>query len=71
MQDADGLAAALEDARRGHVTTVIHCPTVPRRPLLESGAFWDLGVAEVAADTETAALADEHAATRRRLQRRF
>ncbi len=45
--DAAGLAQALAEARAGDATTLIHCPTVRGRPLLGSGAFWDLGVPEV------------------------
>jgi 3D-(3,5/4)-trihydroxycyclohexane-1,2-dione acylhydrolase (decyclizing) len=69
--DAEALAAALAEAREADVTTVIHCPTVPHRPLLDTGAFWDLGVPEVAADESTRALADAHLAARERLQRRY
>jgi 3D-(3,5/4)-trihydroxycyclohexane-1,2-dione acylhydrolase (decyclizing) len=41
---------ALTAARAGEETTVIVCPTEPGRSLLSSGAFWDLGVPEVADD---------------------
>ena len=44
------LSAALEHARAADRTTVIHCPTVPGRPLPPSGAFWDLGVPEAGGD---------------------
>ena len=45
--DAAGAAAGAAPTRaRGDRTTVIHCPTVPGRPLPPSGAFWDLGVPE-------------------------
>ena len=37
-------------ARDGDASTVIVCPTEPGRSLLSSGAFWDLGVPEVADD---------------------
>jgi 3D-(3,5/4)-trihydroxycyclohexane-1,2-dione acylhydrolase (decyclizing) len=47
---ADELHAALAAARAGEETTVIVCPTEPGRSLLSSGAFWDLGVPEVATD---------------------
>ncbi len=67
--DADALAAALAEAREGDVTTVIHCPTAPGRPLLDTGAFWDLGVPEVATSESTRALAQAHLAARERLQR--
>jgi 3D-(3,5/4)-trihydroxycyclohexane-1,2-dione acylhydrolase (decyclizing) len=47
---ADELRDALAAARDGEDTTVIVCPTEPGRSLLSSGAFWDLGVPEVAGD---------------------
>jgi 3D-(3,5/4)-trihydroxycyclohexane-1,2-dione acylhydrolase (decyclizing) len=47
---ADELRDALAVARAGEETTVIVCPTEPGRSLLSSGAFWDLGVPEVADD---------------------
>jgi 3D-(3,5/4)-trihydroxycyclohexane-1,2-dione acylhydrolase (decyclizing) len=67
--DPDGLAGALADARAGEVTTVIHCPTVPRRPLLGSGAFWDLGVPEIARDASVRERAEEHVRERAARQR--
>jgi 3D-(3,5/4)-trihydroxycyclohexane-1,2-dione acylhydrolase (decyclizing) len=70
-EDPEALAAALAEAREADVTTVVHCPTVPHRPLLDTGAFWDLGVPEVAADESTRALAEAHLAARERLQRRY
>jgi 3D-(3,5/4)-trihydroxycyclohexane-1,2-dione acylhydrolase (decyclizing) len=70
-EDAMALGSALAEARAADVTTVIHCPTVPHRPLLDTGAFWDLGVPEVAADESTRALAEAHLAARQRLQRRY
>ena len=70
-EDAGALAAALAEAREGDVTTVIHCPTAPGRPLPDSGAFWDLGVPEEAADESVRALAAAHLADRERLQRRY
>ncbi|HTE62117.1 MAG TPA: 3D-(3,5/4)-trihydroxycyclohexane-1,2-dione acylhydrolase (decyclizing) [Solirubrobacteraceae bacterium] len=69
--DADALADALADARDGGVTTVIHCPTAPGRPLLDTGAFWDLGVPEAAGAESVRALAAAHLAGRERLQRRY
>ena len=50
---------------------MIHCPTQPGRPLLDTGAFWDLGVPEAAGDGEARALADAHVEARARLQRRY
>jgi 3D-(3,5/4)-trihydroxycyclohexane-1,2-dione acylhydrolase (decyclizing) len=55
----DGLRDALAAARAGSAPTVIVCP-IADRPLPGSGAFWDLGVPEVAARAETQALADAH-----------
>ena len=68
-EEPDALAAALDEAREGDVTTVIHCPTLAGRPLLDSGAFWDLGVPETAESSDTRALAAAHLDARRRLQR--
>ena len=70
-EDAETLAHALEEARAEDVTTVIHCPTVPDRPLLGSGAFWDLGVPEVARDPDVARLHAEHDQQRSSLQRYY
>jgi 3D-(3,5/4)-trihydroxycyclohexane-1,2-dione acylhydrolase (decyclizing) len=67
--DAAGLARALADARAGDTTTVIHCQTVPGRPLLDSGAFWDLGVPETAGDAPVRALAERHLRERTARQR--
>jgi TPP-dependent trihydroxycyclohexane-1,2-dione (THcHDO) dehydratase len=65
VADPAELAKALADARGADVPTVIHCPTARDRPLVGSGAFWDLGVPEVGAE----AIADAHRAARTRLQR--
>jgi 3D-(3,5/4)-trihydroxycyclohexane-1,2-dione acylhydrolase (decyclizing) len=54
------LAAALDAARAGDRATVIVCPTEPGRSLPSAGAFWDLGVPEVAADETTRALTAAH-----------
>jgi len=64
-QDAGELAAALEEARAVDRTTVIHCPTVRGRPLLGSGAFWDLGVPEAGAPGAAPALAAQRDGRRR------
>jgi 3D-(3,5/4)-trihydroxycyclohexane-1,2-dione acylhydrolase (decyclizing) len=69
--DAETLAAALGEAREGEMTTLIHCPTRPDRPLLDTGVFWDLGAPETAADAQTRALAEAHFEARTRLQRRY
>jgi 3D-(3,5/4)-trihydroxycyclohexane-1,2-dione acylhydrolase (decyclizing) len=70
-EDARALAAALAEAREQDVTTVIHCPTLPGRPLLDTGAFWDLGVPEAAESASVRGLADAHLAAREHLQRRY
>lgn len=54
------LEEALRTARAGDRTTVIHCPIAPLRSLLASGAFWDLGVPQVAESEQTRALTAEH-----------
>ncbi len=59
-ETVDELEAALAAARAGDATTVIVCPTEPGRRLLGSGAFWDLGVPEVAADEATRRRTLEH-----------
>jgi 3D-(3,5/4)-trihydroxycyclohexane-1,2-dione acylhydrolase (decyclizing) len=48
--DSASLEQALAAARAGDCTTVIHCPVVDG-PVPASGAFWDLGIPEVAADS--------------------
>ncbi len=50
-EDAAGLEAALAAARAGGATTVIHCPTADG-DVPDSGAFWDLGVPEIAHEPE-------------------
>jgi len=49
VEDAAALARALEAARTGTRTTVIHCP-VADGDIPPSGTFWDLGVPETATD---------------------
>ena len=71
VDDAAALAQALAEARAGDATTVIHCPTVPGLPLLGSGAFWDLGVPETAADPQVRELAEAHLRERAERQRRL
>jgi 3D-(3,5/4)-trihydroxycyclohexane-1,2-dione acylhydrolase (decyclizing) len=65
----DELRAALADARAGSDTTVIVCPTEPGRSLLPSGAFWDLGVPEVADDAAVQRRTAEHLEARAARQR--
>jgi 3D-(3,5/4)-trihydroxycyclohexane-1,2-dione acylhydrolase (decyclizing) len=57
---ADALRDALVAARVGDATSVIVCPTEPGRSLLSSGAFWDLGVPEVATDEATRRRSADH-----------
>jgi 3D-(3,5/4)-trihydroxycyclohexane-1,2-dione acylhydrolase (decyclizing) len=58
--DGAELEQALAAARASDLPTVIVCPTAPLRSLLPSGAFWDLGVPEVATSPETQQLAAAH-----------
>jgi hypothetical protein len=44
---------------------------VPGRPLLDSGAFWDLGVPETARDAPVRELAERHLRERANRQRRL
>lgn len=69
VSDAAELAGALADARAGDVTTVIHCPIAPDRPLLGSGAFWDLGVPAAAEDETARELGRRHERERAERQR--
>ena len=69
-ETVDELDGALRAARDAAATTVIVCPTAPERALLSAGAFWDLGVPEVAADELTRRLTAEHLA-RAEAQRRY
>ncbi|WP_064750375.1 thiamine pyrophosphate-dependent enzyme [Solirubrobacter soli] len=50
--DTETLRELLTLARTGDDTTVIHCPVVPGETP-PSGAFWDLGVPEIATDPST------------------
>lgn len=49
----DELRSALKHARSGATTTVIVVPVAADRPVISGGAFWDLGVPEVADDPVT------------------
>ena len=69
-QSLPALREALETARTGAATTVIVCPVAPDRPLLPAGAFWDLGVPEVATSEETRARTADHF-ERARAQRHY
>jgi len=70
-RDGGALRDALEGARGERRPVVIACPIDPDRPLPGSGAFWDLGVPEVAADPATRRLAGEHRGRARALQRAY
>jgi TPP-dependent trihydroxycyclohexane-1,2-dione (THcHDO) dehydratase len=48
---------------------VIVCRTDPHGALPDSGAFWDLGVTEVAQDDEASRVAEEHLRARAERQR--
>jgi 3D-(3,5/4)-trihydroxycyclohexane-1,2-dione acylhydrolase (decyclizing) len=55
------LEAALEAAREHPGPALIACHVEPRRMLLGSGAWWDLGVPEASGDPTTRELAAAHA----------
>ncbi len=69
--DAQALRAALGRARSAAGPVVIACPTDPDRPLLDGGAFWDLGLPEVAEDETTQRLGSEHRERARARQRHY
>jgi 3D-(3,5/4)-trihydroxycyclohexane-1,2-dione acylhydrolase (decyclizing) len=56
----DELQAALEQARSAAGAALIECHVEPRRMLLGSGAWWDLGVAQQADDPRTLELTAAH-----------
>jgi 3D-(3,5/4)-trihydroxycyclohexane-1,2-dione acylhydrolase (decyclizing) len=58
----DELRAAIAGARAAGGPALIECRVEPRRMLLGSGAWWDLGVAQEAEDQVTRDLASAHAA---------
>jgi 3D-(3,5/4)-trihydroxycyclohexane-1,2-dione acylhydrolase (decyclizing) len=62
------LRQALDDARRETAPVVIVTHVEPRRLMLDSECWWDVGVAELSERAETRELAAEHARGRR-LQR--
>jgi len=69
--DAPALERALQTARAGDRTTVVHCP-VAEAELPASGVFWDLGVPETADDPGARRHIDAALARRRASgQRRF
>ena len=63
------LRAALEQARAMPWPVVVVCRTDPHGALPDSGAFWDLGVTEVAEEAEARRVADEHLRVRAERQR--
>ena len=69
-QDGQQLSTALAQARAGSQSTVIVCPTEFGRSLLDSGAFWDIGVAEVSTDPATQEVAAAHLEAAK-VQRRY
>jgi 3D-(3,5/4)-trihydroxycyclohexane-1,2-dione acylhydrolase (decyclizing) len=56
------LETALAEARTHTGPALIECHVEPRRMVLSAGAWWDLGVAQEAADPATRELAAAHAA---------
>lgn len=65
----DELRSALDQARKQSGTTVIVCQTDPDRPLLGSGAFWDLGVPETSTTEQTREAVVDHLLRRADRQR--
>jgi 3D-(3,5/4)-trihydroxycyclohexane-1,2-dione acylhydrolase (decyclizing) len=70
VSSIDELRGALDDARRDTGPVVIVARVEPRRLMLDSDCWWDVGVAEVSARPETRELATEHARGRA-LQRHY
>jgi 3D-(3,5/4)-trihydroxycyclohexane-1,2-dione acylhydrolase (decyclizing) len=62
VETLDELEAALPEARAADGPALIECRVEPRRMLLGSDAWWDLGVAQVADDPRTRELAAAHIA---------
>lgn len=69
VKTVSDLRIALDTARRKSKTTVIVCSTDPAGALLSSGAFWDLGVPEVASTAGTSEAVRQHLARRADRQR--
>jgi len=61
VSSLDELRGALDDARRETRPVVIVARVEPRRLMLDSECWWDVGVAEVSERPETRELAAEHA----------
>ena len=70
VSSIDELRDALAEARRETRPAVIVARVEPRRLMLDSGCWWDVGVAELSSRPETRELAAEHARGRA-LQRHF
>lgn len=69
VRDLAAFAAALEAARAEERPTVVVCHVEPRRYLLDSACWWDVGVPERSDREDTARAADAHA--RGRVEQRF
>jgi 3D-(3,5/4)-trihydroxycyclohexane-1,2-dione acylhydrolase (decyclizing) len=69
VHDLGGLDTALADARACAGPAVVVCHVEARSALPSSGAFWDLGVAEVSSRPDVAAASAVH--VRRRAAQRF
>jgi 3D-(3,5/4)-trihydroxycyclohexane-1,2-dione acylhydrolase (decyclizing) len=67
---AEELRTALEQARKSSRTTVVHVPSDPLVPAPDSGAWWDVPVAEVAG-LESTRQAREDYLERKRRQRTY
>jgi 3D-(3,5/4)-trihydroxycyclohexane-1,2-dione acylhydrolase (decyclizing) len=67
---AEQLRTALEQARKSSRTTVVHVPSDPLVPAPDSGAWWDVPVAEVAG-LESTRQAREDYLERKRRQRTY
>jgi len=67
---AEELRTALEQARKSSRTTVVHVPSDPLVPAPDSGAWWDVPVAEVAG-LESTRRAREDYLERKRRQRTY
>jgi 3D-(3,5/4)-trihydroxycyclohexane-1,2-dione acylhydrolase (decyclizing) len=61
VSSPEQLEAALAAAREHPGPALIACAVEPRRMLLGSGAWWDLGVVEASPDQQTRELAAAHA----------
>ena len=70
VSSIDELRGALEDARHETGPVVIVARVEPRRLMLDSDCWWDVGVAELSERPETRELAAEHARGRA-LQRHY